>query len=353
MSRRLLQRNSREGKKSLRENGKVFKGCLIGGGIVVVSLLQHLTQRQEKYYHLFYRELYFLPLIAAGIWFGLRGAILSSLGITLSYLPIIWREWQGFSSGDFDRILQIIILNILAMILGLISDREKASLNALQKSETLADLGGAVSGILHDMKTPLIAIGGYARSIKKNLSETDPNQKKLDTIVKEVERLDNLTRDILFYARPVPEKPPPRDLNELVRGCCPLAKEAARKRNIRMEISLSPSLPSVSVDKPALERTLLNLLLNAIEASPDGGLVTVKTEMKGREAVISIGDEGPGIPVELRKQIFFPFFTTKKEGTGLGLSIAFKIVKTHGGHITVRDNGRTGTIFEIHLPLKR
>jgi two-component system, NtrC family, sensor histidine kinase HydH len=353
MSRRLLQRDSREGKKSLRENGKVFEGCLIGGGIVVVSLLQHLTQRQEKYYHLFYRELYFLPLIAAGIWFGLRGAILSSLGITFSYLPIIWREWQGFSSSDFDRILQIIILNILAVILGLISDREKASLNALQKSEALANLGGAVSGILHDMKTPLIAIGGYARSIKKNLSETDPNQEKLDTIVKETERLDNLTRDILLYARPVPSNRPPQDLNELVRDCCPLAKESAKKRNIRIEISLSPSMPAVSVDRPAMERTVLNLLLNAIQASPDGGLVTIRTELKGREALISIGDEGPGIPAEIRKQIFFPFFTTKKEGTGLGLSIAYKIVKAHGGKITVTNSSRRGTIFEVHLPLKR
>jgi two-component system sensor histidine kinase HydH len=339
--------------KSVGKKGKVIKGCLLGGGIVIVSLLQHLPQRQEKYYHLFYRELYFLPIIMAGIWFGLRGAILSSFGITLSYLPIIRHEWQGFSGNDFDRILQIIILNSVAVILGLISDREKASVNALQKAETLATLGGAVSGILHDMKTPLIAIGGYARSIKKNLSETDPNQEKLDTIVKETERLDNLTRDILLYARPVPSNRPPQDLNKLIRDCCPLAKESAKKRNIRIEFSLSPSLPALSMDKAALERTLLNLLMNAVQASPDGGLVTIRTELRGREAVISIGDEGQGIPHEIRKQIFFPFFTTKKEGTGLGLSIAYKIVKAHGGKITVTNNSRKGTIFEVHLPLKR
>ena len=113
--------------RTLGRKEKTFKISLVIGVILVISLLHYLTQRQERYYHLFYRELYFLPLILAGIWFGLRGAILSSLFISLFYLPMVFNEWNGFSINDFDRILEIILLNIIAVILGLFGPGEKSS----------------------------------------------------------------------------------------------------------------------------------------------------------------------------------------------------------------------------------
>ncbi len=127
-------------KGSMGKKGQTFKISLMLGVILIISLLHYLTQRQERYYHLFYRELYFLPLILAGIWFGLRGAILSSLFISLFYLPMVFNEWNGFSINDFDRILEIILLNIIAVILGFLSDREKKVLKSLQEAETLAAL---------------------------------------------------------------------------------------------------------------------------------------------------------------------------------------------------------------------
>lgn len=198
--------------------------------IPIISLLHYLTQRQERYYHLFYRELYFLPLILAGIWFGLRGAILSSLFISLFYLPMVFNDWNEFSINDFDRILEIILLNIIAVILGVSSEREKKVLKNLQEAETLAALGSAVSGIIHDMKTPLVAIGVYARSLKRKLKEEDPNHEKLDIIVKETNRLEELTKDILAYARPLSLNRSLQDLNTVVRECCPVAAELAEQR---------------------------------------------------------------------------------------------------------------------------
>jgi two-component system, NtrC family, sensor histidine kinase HydH len=335
----------------LGKKERTFKISLVLGVILTINLLHYLTQRQERYYHLFYRELYFLPLILAGIWFGLRGAILSSLFISLFYLPMVFNEWNAFSINDFDRILEIILLNIIAVILGLFSDREKKVLKNLQEAETLAALGSAVSGIVHDMKTPLVAIGAYARSVKKKLKEEDPNYEKLDIIVKETQRLDDLTKDILVYAGPVSLNRSLQDLNNLVRDCCPITEELADQRNVKIETRLSRALPHLNLDKTAIERVLLNLIVNAIQASPEGGLVTVKTDREGREAFISIADEGPGIPHKIREEIFSPFFTTKKEGTGLGLSIASKIVKAHDGGITVTDNDDKGTIFKVSLPI--
>lgn len=327
-----------------------FKISLVVGGIGGISLLHYLTQRGERYYHLFYRELYFLPLILAGIWFGLRGAVLTSLGISLLYLPVVFNEWQGFSVNDFDRILEIILLNIIAVVFGILSNREKTVLKTLQESETLVALGGAISGIVHDMKIPLVAIGGYARSIRKKLDDEDPNREKLNIIVRETQRLDELIKDILAYARPAALNRVHQDLNKTVGECCSIAFELASPKKVKLEIHPSPSLPVISFDPAALERALLNLITNAIQASPEGGVVTIKTGMERREAFIIIADEGPGIPPKLREKIFSPFFSTKKEGTGLGLSIALKIVKAHEGDITITDNGVKGTVFKVTLP---
>ena len=332
---------------------KTFKIILVFGVILIISLLHYLTQRQERYYHLVYRELYFLPVILAGIWFGLRGAVLTALCITILYLPVVFKEWQGFSVNDLNRILEIFLLNIISIILGFFSDREKTVLKTLQEAETLAALGGAFSSIVHDMKIPLIAIGGYARSMKRQLKEKDPNHEKLDIIVKETHRLEELTQDILAYARPVPSNRVTGDLNKMVLECCRIANEMAEQRGVKIEIHPSPSLPTINFEPAAMERALLNLISNAIQASPEGGVVMVRTNMEGGEAVITISDDGPGIPHEIREEIFSTFFTTKKEGTGLGLPIALKIVRAYGGSIMVTDNDEKGTTFKVSLPSGR
>ena len=230
-------------KRILGRKEKTFKISLVIGVILGISLLHYLTQRQERYYHLFYRELYFLPLILAGIWFGLRGAILSSLFISLFYLPMVFNEWNGFSINDFDRILEIILL-ILLPLFWTFSDREKKVLKNLQEAETLAALGGAVAGIVHDMKIPLVAIGGYARSLKRKLKEEDPNHEKLDIIVKETNRLEDLTKDILAYAGPVSLNRSLQDLNNLVRDCRPMTGELAEQRKVKIETRLFLSFRS-------------------------------------------------------------------------------------------------------------
>jgi signal transduction histidine kinase len=186
--------------------------------------------------------------------------------------------------------------------------------------------------------------------MKKKLNEEDPNHEKLDVIVKETHRLEELTQDILAYARPVPSNRVTGDLNKMVIECCRIANEMAEQRGVKIETYPSPSLPTINFDSAAMERALLNLISNAVQASPKAGVVMVRTNMEGREAVITIADEGPGIPLEIRKKIFSSFFTTKKEGTGLGLPIALKIVKAHGGSIMVTDNGEKGMIFKVSLP---
>ena len=216
--------------------------------------------------------------------------------------------WHGFSVNDFDQILGLLLFNIVAIILGFISGREKASLKALQEAETLATLGRAISGIAHDMKIPLVAIGGYARSIKRKLAKEDPIQEKLDVIVKETQRLEDLTKDMLAYARPVPVNRDSGDLNKLARECCRITEELAKQRKVKIEIHLSSSLPAINLDPVAMERALLNLIGNAVQASPEGEVVKVRTERKGDEVILSVADCGPGIPREIRQENLLSFF---------------------------------------------
>ena len=137
----------------------------------------------------------------------------------------------------------ILLFFLIPLILGYLSNREKASQKALHESEALAVLGSTVSGIAHDMKAPLVAIGSYSRSIIKKIAEDDPNRQKLDIIIKETKRLENLANNMLVYSRPLKLNLIQGDLNHLIRECEMVLQEMARERNIKIEILLSENIP--------------------------------------------------------------------------------------------------------------
>ncbi|MBP1734312.1 MAG: integral rane sensor signal transduction histidine kinase [Deltaproteobacteria bacterium] len=151
--------------------------------IIFISILHYATGYQAVYYHALYRDLYFIPLILSGLWFGLRGAIVASLSVTFIYLPYAIASWHVSSVSDFERVLSVILFNIIAAILGLTSDRERAMEIAIRKSEHLSAIGQAVSGVAHDIKTPLVAIGGFIRLARKALKGNDPVRDKLNIAI--------------------------------------------------------------------------------------------------------------------------------------------------------------------------
>ncbi|MFH1703660.1 MAG: histidine kinase dimerization/phospho-acceptor domain-containing protein, partial [Nitrospirota bacterium] len=143
---------------------------LIATLVVSISFLHYFTEMKQIYQHIFYRELYFLPLILSGFWFGLRGGLIASLSITVLYLPFILSHWQGFSPDDFDKVLQILLFNIVAVGLGFISDREKSEEKAKIEAERMAReqaesadriKSDFLSIVSHELRTPLVSIIGY------------------------------------------------------------------------------------------------------------------------------------------------------------------------------------------------
>ncbi len=333
-------------KQDLTRKRIVLLSALVAG----ITLLHYITGHSDFFYHIVYRDLYFLPLILAGFWFGLTGALAASVSIIALYLPYIIINWEGFSPNDFNKIMMLLLFLVLSAVFGVIADREKARQKALREAESLAAMGKAISGVAHDMKTPLIAIGGFAKSIHKKLSEDDSNYEKIQAIVEETQRMDYMIKDMLDFSRPLDLNIAAGNINKLVKQCLLLLNDEAERRRVALDIVLSDRLPTCRFDTMRMEQVFVNLIVNALQASPENEVVTVRTYSKVGKIFFEVEDHGPGIPSHVREKIFIPFFTTKREGTGLGLAIALKIVQGHSGDLEVLKNPGKGITFRVSLP---
>ncbi|HAM51329.1 MAG TPA: hypothetical protein DCP92_11805 [Nitrospiraceae bacterium] len=322
--------------------------CLIGG----ISILIYLTNQDSHYFHVFYRGLFFLPVVLASFWYGLRGGLAASLSICVLYIPYALKVWAAFSVMDFDRIIDLTLYNLVALVMGILSDRDKANQKLAREAENLATVGRSLSAVAHDMKTPLIAIGGFTQLVKKHVHGDHPHRDKLDIIIDETQRLENMVKDMLDFSRPLQLDQSPENVAAVIEECLKVVAAEAQRMKIVVKCDCAQGLSAISIDRMRMKQALINLIMNAIQASPEGETVTVRSYQTRQKSVIEVIDCGCGIPVDQREGIFIPFFSTKKDGTGLGLPIVKKIVEAHRGQIQILDNPKHGTIFRIVLPIK-
>lgn len=326
---------------------------IVASLIILISVLHYVTGQGMLYYHLFYRDLYYLPLILAGFWFGVRGALLASLSITALFAPFIILTWQQDPVLDFDRILEVLLLNVVGIVLGILSDRENASHKQLEETSNLVAMGKAIAGVAHDIKTPLISIGGFIRLVRKHLSPESPDREKLELAVKETERLESLVKEMLDFSRPLALTIARNDVRTIVQSIAPLLQDQAKRRGVSIDTAVGSISISIECDENRMRQALLNLVGNAVEASPEGGQVRIRTTQERGRAIIDVVDEGPGIPAEIMDRIFIPFFTTKSGGTGLGLAIVAKIAQAHRGRVLGLKNPGRGMTFRLILPVRQ
>jgi signal transduction histidine kinase len=330
-----------------RTKVKIILIVILVGGI---TSLHYLTEMKEHLYHLSYQGLYFVPVMLAGFWFGLKGGLGTSLSITILYLPFTVMHWEGFSAGDFNSIIEMALYNTVAVVIGGLRDRERTMQRRLHEAGRLAAMGKAISGLAHDLKTPLIAIGGFSRLIHRNLEEDSPHREKLGIIVEEVQRLERMIKEMLDFSRPLELHRSQEDMSKVISQSLAIVSNLAQERKVRVEWQSSQNLPLISFDAARMKQALINLLINAIEASPEEETVAVYSYRKGRRIIIDVSDQGCGIPVDKKEEIFSPFFTTKENGTGLGLPIVKKIIEAHQGYLEVLQNREKGVIFRIRIP---
>jgi signal transduction histidine kinase len=335
-------------------NNTTLKLATIVCLIVTLSIVIFVTRHTQYHYHSVYREFYFIPLILAAFWFGLRGALLASGSITLFYLAFIWIFWQGLSAEKVNTFIEIIFINIMALVLGILREREFRERRRTQKMENLAIIGKTVSGIAHDMKTPLVAIAGFSRHILKKLEADDPHREKVNIIYQEAQRLERMVRDMLNYARPLNLLRSREDVNQIIQASMDVVTEIAGKKQITIKGKLFPEMPLAEFDSMRIKQVLINLLTNAIQASPFMETVLVRSFVIGKSIVIDVTDHGRGLIADQKENIFTPFFTTKREGIGLGLIMVKNIVSAHGGEVQFFDNPPPdpGVTFRVILPME-
>jgi|1186.fasta_scaffold04640_2 signal transduction histidine kinase len=230
---------------------------------------------------------------------------------------------------------------------------ERLHRTQMSRAEHFATLGEMATGLAHEIRNPLAGIAGVIEIISRDLPSTSPARAVVKDVRQEINRINHIVTDLLHTARPHPPKVGKSDLNTTVEHAVMLGRQQGLSKGIEIALHKDPSLPEIEHDSDQIHQVLLNLLLNSIQATDQGGKIVVTMERQPSTAVIEVTDNGRGITPEHLPNIFRPFFTTKGEGTGLGLSLARRIVEEHQGRIDVTSTVGEGTTFAVVLPLQR
>lgn len=224
----------------------------------------------------------------------------------------------------------------------------------MRETERLADITQIVTSLSHEIRNPLSAIKMNLQILQRHPELVGNDRRRVDIAVNEMHRLEGVLQEILDFARPVTLEMTLCNLNSILMQVVELLEMKFAEK--RLNVVLNPGrLPDVLLDGGKLEQVALNLLLNAVEAAPNGSIVRVRSYKRPPDSrppavVFEIENEGKAIPLELRETVFKPFFTTKSRGTGLGLSVVKRLVEAHGGYVTVTGRNTGGSIFVVALP---
>lgn len=223
----------------------------------------------------------------------------------------------------------------------------------LMHADRLATIGQLAAGIAHELNNPLTDILGFAQLASNRPDLPEETYQDLVRIVKSALYAREVIKKILLFSRQSLPREAKADLNAIIAEWLDFIEFRCAKNGIDVVLDLNPGLPLISADPGQLSQVLVNLVINAIHAMPQGGRLTLHTGVRGQTLVFSVKDTGTGIKAENVDNIFLPFFTTKEvdQGTGLGLSVVYGIVQEHGGTVTVNTRVSEGSTFEISLPL--
>ncbi len=235
-------------------------------------------------------------------------------------------------------------------------EQRTAELKAMQahliQSEKLAGVGKLAAGVAHEINNPLTCVLTNSSLILADLPPDDPRREDLQTVVDETLRCRKIVKGLLDFARQTKPQKQSLDLNRVAEDVLALVRNQASFQNIAIRTELDPGIPAVLADADQMRQVVLNIILNAADAMPQGGNLRIRSCMESGSGrvMLKISDTGPGIPAEIQDKLFEPFFTTKKTGTGLGLAIAYGIMERHKGELKLESSLGHGTTVSVILP---
>jgi signal transduction histidine kinase len=327
-----------------------------------------------------YYPIYYLPVVTAAVYFGLRTTLLWTLlasALYCSYLYPALQEYELTPGAITELAIRILFFFLAALVVNRFAVENRQQTTRYQRlaeeladtnrqlrqaqaearrSERLAALGQLSAGLAHEIRNPLGVIKGSAEMLHQKLDPSNPLASELaGYISSEVNRLSVLVSRFLDFARPLRTETHPQSVTDLLDRALKSVAEQWKGGTVTVEYAYQEDLPQLPLDEDLCEQAFVNLVQNAYEAMGNqGGTLRVEVaaaNRNGRHGIeVRLADTGPGIPAELREQIFNPFVTTKNTGVGLGLSIVSKIVDEHKGSIRLESTSPPGACFVLFFP---
>lgn len=316
--------------------------------------------------------LFFLPIAMGALWFGWPGGLITAVASTIAYLPGLPLRLLSGRPYEAEQYGEVLDLWLMGGIFGWLAGRERRqriliektseelratyerlneSLDSLKRAARLSAVGQLAANLAHEIRNPLAAIDGAVDLLRSSELQEADREEFLAIIQKEAKRLARLLTEMLDYARPKKPEFTTADLQGLAQSVASFLTPVAQKSNVRIVIEDSRNVPAVWCDPAQIRQVLVNLVLNGIQAMPEGGQLTMGVYTEGHHVIIDVRDEGLGVPTDALDKLFSPFFTTKKDGTGLGLAVAQRIMHEHGGQLRVGSNIPAGAAFSMILPV--
>jgi signal transduction histidine kinase len=319
------------------------------------------------------QRLYYIPILLAGLstgWVGGLGIALLAGGAFMIGTPPIWTVNRV---DVLDQCLEVCVFCLVGGLSGILTDRHRRqggallrtsnqlrqadqalekNLERMKRAERIYALAQLSAGLAHEIRTPLASLEGAAVLVQRETQSEERRREFLDIIQKESRRLNRLLTSFLEFARPRQLDLKMVEIGEILDSVIILIRNASDTSRPELQKRIQPDLPMLECDPEQLKQVLLNLVMNASQAMPQGGTVSLKAQSDGTSVNIDVHDQGGGIDEENLERIFDPFFTTKESGTGLGLSVAHQIVSQHGGMLTIVRNSPQGVTVRVSLPLR-
>jgi len=346
----------------------------IAAAILSIGLLHQVTPVSAAHWHNIFQHLCYLPVVVAALIFGWRGGLLAAILAGLSPMPYIVATWRVEPRSATDELLEIPLFCLAGVLAGVLAERERRqrlelerttarlaevyrqlqdNFERMKRAERLFAVGQLSAGLAHEIRNPLASIAGAVGLLERKSASEQARSECLEIIKKENQRLNQLLTSFLDFARPRAPKYHTVDVDTILDSVTDLATHAIGAKPIVIRKEAEANLPPLQCDPEQLKQVVLNLLINAIQATEDAGEVVLAARSERERLLIQVRDQGRGIRPEDRDKIFNPFFTTKESGTGLGLPVAHQIIEQHGGILTAEENPDRGMTFSVWLPLRR
>ena len=360
-----------DGRRTAKEHW-VLRGLLFAA-VGAIGSLQYLTPPTSLHWLYVLQRLYYVAILVAGLDMGWRGGLTAALLSSAAFAVGTPSIWTVSRVNQLDQCLEMCVFCLVGVLTGVLADRQRKQQGALRettielslahqelqqnfesmkRAERLHALGQLSAGLAHEIRTPLASIEGAAAIVQRVSHSEERCHELLEIIQKESRRLNRLLTSFLDFAKPRRPDLKVVEIDELFDSVIALAQHAGNNRRLELRKEMPPGLSTLECDPEQLKQVLLNVIMNAIQAMPQGGTIVLAVRQNGNTVNIDVHDQGCGISEDNMDRVFDPFFTTKESGSGLGLSVADQIIRQHGGMLTIARSSPEGATVRISLPLK-